>query len=335
MSENRFNVVITDCDHGFIDPEQEIMDNIDAELILCQLKTEEELIAACKDADGLINQYTLISRKVAENLPRCKVISRYGVGVDSIDIEAATELGIIIANVPDYSTSEVADHAASLLLTCYRKIITANDAVKAGIWDYQVMYPIYSSEKSTVGLFGMGQIGRAFTKRMLAFGFNVIAHDPYIKEKIAGIQMVDFDTLISESDFISIHCPLTKTTYHRFGEEEFKKMKKNTIIINSARGSIIDEAALIKALQKKWIAGAALDVLEKEPPDPANPLLKMDNVIITPHGAWFSVASRIELKKRTAQNVAMVLQGIAPRNIVNPEVLGKARANISATNLCS
>ncbi|MBW2149306.1 MAG: C-terminal binding protein [Deltaproteobacteria bacterium] len=329
MGEKRFNVVITDCDHGFIDPEREVMESIDAELILRQLKTEEEVIAACKDTDGLINQYTLITGKVMENLPRCKVIARYGVGVDSIDIEAATERGIIVANVPDYGTTDVANHAAALLLTCYRKIMTANNAVKTGTWDYQVMYPIEPSRQSTVGLLGIGRIGRAFTERMLAFDFTVIANDPYVTEHIPGIRIVDFDTLLAESDFISIHCPLTNSTYHLLGEKEFEKMKNTAVIVNTARGALIDEAALIRALQKGWIAGAALDVLEKEPPDPANPLLTMDNVIITPHAAWFSVASRIEVKKRTAQNVAAVLQGIAPKNIVNPEVLGKTRANIA------
>lgn len=328
MAKDRFKVVITDCDHGFIDPEKTVMGEIDADLILGQYKTRERLIAGCKDADGLIIQYAPLTREVQEQLPHCKVMSRYGVGVDTIDLEAASDLGIIVANVPDYCMDEVSDHAVSFLFGFFRKVFTTNSAVKSGTWDFRVTDPLYEAGSSTIGILGLGRIGKAFARKMLAMGFRIIAHDPYLEERVEGVQMVDFETLLTESDFLSIHCPLDQSTYHYLGEEEFRKMKKTSVLINTARGPIVDEAALTGALQRGEIAGAALDVMEKEPPDPKSPLLRMDNVIMTPHAAWFSVRSRIELKRRTALNVALVLQGVAPKDIVNAEVLAKTRAKV-------
>jgi len=328
MEKNMFKVVITDCDHGSIEEEKREFGRIGAELILAQIKEEEDLIRVCKDADGLLNQYALLTRKVLEKLPECKVIGRYGVGIDSVDLKAATDLGIIVANVPDYCVDEVADQALSMILALIRKTVFFDQKAKSNQWDFRQGRPIRRIKGKTLGLIGSGRIGLEVAKRISAFGVRVITFDPYLKKTPDGIELMDFDTVLKESDFISIHCPLNESTRHLLGEKEFQKMEKKPLIINTSRGPIIDEMALIQALTKRQVSGAGLDVLEKEPPDPQNPLLKMENVIIAPHISFYSEESISELKRRTAENVSSVLLGKWPRSVVNQEVKGKTRAVI-------
>ena len=328
MEKNKFKVVITDCDHGSIEEEKKEFGRIGAELILAQIKEEEDLIRVCKDADGLLNQYALLTRKVLEKLPKCKVIARYGVGVDSVDLKAATDLGIIVANVPDYCVDEVADQALSMILALIRKTVFFDQKVKSNQWDFRQGRPIHRIKGKTLGLIGSGRIGLEVAKRISAFGVRVITFDPYLQKTPEGIELMDFDTVLKESDFISIHCPLNESTRHLLGEKEFQKMEKKPLIINTSRGPIIDEMALIQALTKRQVSGAGLDVLEKEPPDPQNPLLKMENVIIAPHISFYSEESISELKRRTAENVSSVLLGKWPRSVVNQKVKGKTRAVI-------
>jgi D-3-phosphoglycerate dehydrogenase len=322
-------VVITDCDHGSIEEEKNELGRIGAELILAQVKEEDDLIRVCKDADGLLNQYALLTRRVLENLPNCKVVSRYGVGVDSVDLKAATDLGIIVANVPDYCMDEVANQAISMLLGLMRKVVFFDHKVKSGQWDFRLGIPIHRTMGKTMGLIGCGRIGLEVAKKISAFGVRVIAFDPYIEKSHEVIELKDFDTVLRESDFISIHCPLNDSTRHLLGEREFRKMEKKPLIINTSRGPIIDEKALIQALINGQISGVGLDVLEKEPPEPQNPLLKMDNVILSPHISFYSEESISELKRRTAENVSSVLLEKWPRSVVNREVRGKTRASIS------
>jgi len=326
MGGYQYKVVITDCDHDSIEEEKEELSRIGAELILVQVREEQDVIQSCHDADGIINQYSLLNRRVLENLPKCKVISRYGVGVDSIDLKAATELGIIIANVPDYCIDEVANQTIAMLLALTRKIAFFDKKVKSGQWDFRLGIPIYRAQGKILGLIGCGRIGLEVGKRIQSFGIKVIAFDPFIKSLPEGIELKSLDELLSIADFISIHCPLNDSTFHLIGENEFKKMKKRPIIINTSRGSIIDEKALIWALNEGLISGAGLDVLEKEPPNLDNPLLNMDNVILSPHVGFYSVESIKELKRRAAENVANVLTGICPKSVVNCEVIGKSRA---------
>jgi len=328
MEKNKFKVVITDCDHGSIEEEKREFGRIGAELILAQIKEEEDLIRVCKDADGLLNQYALLTRKVLEKLPECKVIGRYGVGIDSVDLRAATDLGIIVANVPDYCVDEVADQALSMILALIRKTVFFDQKAKSNQWDFRQGRPIHRIKGKTLGLIGSGRIGLEVAKRISAFGVRVITFDPYLQKTPEGIELMDFDTVLKESDFISIHCPLNESTRHLLGEKEFQKMQKKPLIINTSRGPIIDEVALIQALTKRQVSGAGLDVLEKEPPDPQNPLLKMENVIIAPHISFYSEESISELKWRTAENVSSVLLGKWPRSVVNQEAKGKTRAVI-------
>jgi D-3-phosphoglycerate dehydrogenase len=329
MKPHNLRVVITECDHGSIEEEKGELGLIGAELILAQVKEEEDLIQVCKNADGLINQYALLTRRVLEHLPNCKVISRYGVGVDSVDLKAATDLGIIVANVPDYCIDEVSNQTLAMILTLIRKTAFFDQKVKSNQWDFHLGIPIYRIHGKTLGLIGCGKIGLEVAKKIYAFGVQVIAFDPYIQKAGEGIELTDLDTVLRKSDIISIHCPLNGSTRHLMGEREFKKMKKKPILINTSRGPIVDEIALIQALKEGHISGAGLDVLEKEPPDLQNPLLKMDNVILSPHVGFYSVESISELKRRTAENVSAVLLGKLPKSVVNREVIGKTRVVLS------
>ena len=328
MERHPYRVVITDCDQGSIEEEKDEFGKIGAELILVQVQEERELIRACREADGLLNQYAPLTRRVLENLPNCKVISRYGVGVDSVDLKAATDLGIIVANVPDYCMDEVADQTVSMLLGLIRKTAFFDQKVKSGQWDFRIGIPIYRTKGKTMGLVGCGKIGLEVAKRISAFGVRVITFDPYLEKAPQGVELKDFDTVLKESDFISVHCPLNDSTKHLIGERAFKKMGKKPFLLNTSRGPIVDEKALIQALEQGLISGAGLDVLEKEPPDLLNPLLKMENVILTPHVSFYSVESISELKRRTAKNVSEVLMGRRPGSVVNREVMGKTRASI-------
>ena len=329
MEYPSWKVIITDCDHGSVEEEKEEFGRIGAELILAQVQEEKDLIRACKGADGLLNQYALLTRRVLENLPKCKVIARYGVGVDSVDLKAATDLGIIVANVPDYCIDEVADQAIAMTLALIRKTVFFDQKVKSNQWDFRQGEPIHRIKGKIMGLIGSGRIGLEVARRIFAFGVRVIAFDPYLEKAPEWIELKDLDTVLKESDFISIHCPLNESTRHLIGEKEFKKMEKKPLLINTSRGPIIDENALIQALMEGRLSGAGLDVLEKEPPDLQNPLLKMKNVILSPHISFYSVESISELKRRTAENVSSVLLGKWPRSVVNREVIGKTRASIS------
>jgi D-3-phosphoglycerate dehydrogenase len=265
---------------------------------------------------------------VFERLPNCKVVSRYGVGVDSVDLKAATDLGIIVANVPDYCMDEVSNQTISMILTLIRKTAFFDQKVKSGHWDFRMGIPIYRTRGKTLGLVGCGKIGQEVAKKISSFGVRVISFDPYLEKAPEGIELTDFDTVLKESDFISIHCPLNESTRHLIGEKEFSKMAKKPILVNTSRGPIMDDKALIEALAEGRISGAGLDVLEKEPPDPHNPLLKMENVVLSPHISFYSVESISELKRRTAKNVSSVLLGKWPKSVVNREVVGKTRGSL-------
>jgi len=326
MKEEKYRIVITDCDHGSIEEEEEEFHRIGASLTLAQVREEEDIIQTCNEADGLIIQYALLTRRVIEHLKHCKVISRYGVGVDSVDLKAATDFGIIVANVPDYCIDEVSNHTIAMLLSLVRKTAFFDKKVKEGQWDFRLGIPIHRLQGKTLGLIGCGKIGLAVAKKISPFGLKAIAFDPYLQKVEEGVELTDLETLLKRSDFISIHCPLNESTKHLIGENEFKKMERKPILINTSRGPIIDENALVNALEKGLVSGAGLDVLEREPPDPKNPLLKMENVILSPHVGFYSVESIKELKRRTAENVSAVLMGKWPKSVVNQEVVGKTRA---------
>lgn len=320
MSDKKNKIVITDCDHPSVDIEKTVFQTINAEVTLENCRTEEDVIAVASDSDGIINQYAPITKKVIQALSKCKVISRYGVGVDNIDIEAATDKNIVVANVPDYCVDEVSTHAMSLILACARGLTILDRKVREKKWDFTIVKPLFRTEGQIVGLFGLGRIARKVAQKALGFGFKVIAYDPYVSEVEGCIKLVDFDNLLRSADFISIHAPLTTETRYSFGENELRKMKKNSFLINTSRGPLVNEKDLYRALKKRWITGAALDVMEEEPPDWKNPLFTLDNAIFTPHISFYSEESYKELKTKTAEAVIAVLAGDKPRSAVNSQV---------------
>ncbi len=323
MRDKKFKIVITDCDHPSVEIEKDIFSEINHEFYLESCQTEDDVIAVAADADGIMNQYAPFTRRVIESLKMCKVICRYGVGVDNIDLEAATEHHIIVANVPDYCIDEVSTHTLGLILASARKITFLDRRIREKVWDFTIAKPIFRTQGKILGLFGLGKIARMVAQKALGFGFKVIAYDPYVSVSDSKIEMVDLEHLLSDSDFISIHVPLTEETKHSFGERELGRMKKNAFLINTSRGPIVDEKALYKALKEKWIAGAALDVMEKEPPSWEDPLLKFENVIMTPHISFYSEESYRELKTKAAGAVLAVLKGERPLSVANPQVLKK------------
>jgi D-3-phosphoglycerate dehydrogenase len=309
-----YKVILTDYEFENLQYEEEVFQNsgLDIEFIKVQCKTEEEVIEHAKDADAILNQYAPVSRRVIESLQNTKIISRYGVGVNTIDLDAAKEKRITVANVPDYGMEEVSNHALALLLSWARKVTLLNNEVKKGNWDFKACVPIHRFNEQTVGVLGFGRIPRRLIEKVKPLGFKTVAYDPFVSaEEMAavGVEKMELDDLIRHADYLSVHVPLIPDTYHLINEERLSKMKRNAVIINTARGPIIDEKALADALKKGIIAGAALDVTEEEPVSINSPLLQMDNVIITPHSAWYSEEAMIELRQKAAKNIVQVLSG--------------------------
>lgn len=325
----KWKVFITDWEFADLCYEEEVLRHDQIELVPVQCRTEEEVMTVCRSADALINQYAPISRKVIAALDHCKAISRYGVGVNTIDLEAATEKGICVSNVPDYCKDEVADHALALLLSWTRKVTLANQYVKGGRWDFKVTKPIYRLRGRVLGLVGFGMIPQSLAEKVKPLGLQVIAYDPYVKEEFAkerGVKLVTLEELCQQADLISVHAPLTKSTTGMISKDQFRLMKKEAVIINTSRGPVIDEGALIEALSNGEIAGAALDVLVEEPIRPNHPLLSMDNVILTPHVAWYSNEAAAEMRNKAAKGILDVLVNREyPKYLVNKEVKSKVQ----------
>ena len=304
----------------------------DIDVVEGRVSTEEDMVDLMADVDGAqVGVWPLTSRRVLENCPRLKVVSRFGVGVDSIDLDAATELGVLVCNVPGSNTSEVADHAMALLLALTRKIVDASNTVREGVWkdDPKRNASYYGSVRRiaghVVGVIGFGNIGRAFTNRVRGFGpSEIIAFDPYVSQidaDIYGVKMVSLETLLSTSDYITIHSSATEETYHLINESSLATMKSSALLINTARGPIVDGAALANALEKGVIEGAGLDVTEQEPIESDDPLLFLENCIVTPHVAGFSPTFLEDCAIRQAENIIFALSGRKPHGLANPEVI--------------
>ncbi len=318
-------VVITDYEYPNIDQERAIITGSGAELAAFQVKDEEGLIEIVRDADAVVVQYANITPKVIKAMEHCKMIIKYGIGVNNIDSMAATEKGIYICNVPDYGIDEVSNHAIAMMLALAKKLPIVTKSLRGGEWGYLSTIPLFRLQDSTLGLVGLGRIPSLVAKKMSGFGMNILAYDPYAKEDYArsqGVTLVDFDTLIERSDFVSVHCPQTEETTHLFNKEVFTRMKKTAFLINTARGPIVDQTALIEALKSGEIAGAGLDVFEQEPIEKDSELLKMDNVIATPHCAWYSEQAITTLQRKIAEEVINVLKGNKPFNCTNKVALG-------------
>ena len=285
---------------------------------------EDGMIAALRDADAVIIVASPMTRAVMSACEGLKVVVRTGVGYDVIDVPAATELGVIVVNVPDIWIREVANHALALLLAFNRKIITLDRQVHAGTWGGGVPGAFTGSlHGETIGIVGLGNIGSAFARRIAAFETTVIAFDPYVNDAhfdALGVERVSLEQLAERSDYVSVHTLLNKETHHLIGEKFFRRMKPTAILINTSRGPVVDEQGLTRALDEKRLAGAALDVWENEPVGADHPLLKMDNVIATPHAAYFSSPAVAQVPRRCGEEVARVLTGQRPLHVVNPEI---------------
>jgi D-3-phosphoglycerate dehydrogenase len=316
-------IVVTDSVFPNLDAARKVLAKIDAVLELVPEPTHQAIAKAIRNADGILVTYAKITADMIRQMTRCRVISRFGIGVDNVDVVAATEAGIVVTRVPDYCLEEVADHTMALLLGLARQVSLASSQVHAGEWSLSGLLPIHRLRGNVLGLVGFGQIPQLVAPRAKAFGLQVIAFDPYASSEVlaaAGIARVEFEDLIARSDFISIHAPLTPETQNLFSAATFCKMKSSAFLINTARGPIVDETALADALDGNEIAGAALDVLPKEPPTDS-PLFGRNNVILTPHVSFYSVESLVDLQRRAAEEVLRAMSGAPPRHPVNSEVL--------------
>lgn len=326
----RPKVVITDYDYGNIDIERAILEEAGAEVVALQAKSEDDLLDAVRDCFAIMNQYARVGARTIAAMERCKVIARYGVGVDIVDVDAATAKGILVTNVRDYCTEEVADHAVSLWLALARGLFPYDRATHQGVWRWQSAAPLHRLRGRTVGIVSFGKIGQAIAARARAFGTEIIVYDPYLPLGVAeahGARKVDKPTLLSLSDVVMMQVPMTEETRHFLGEGEFRAMKRGAIVINTGRGPTIDNRALYKALTEGWIAAAGLDDPEEEPAKKAewspagNPLFTLPNVIVTPHAAYYSEESIHSAREIAASEVARVLTGQQPRNPVNADRL--------------
>jgi D-3-phosphoglycerate dehydrogenase len=318
-------VVITDHRFPNVDHERRAVEAAGGELVVGQAADQAQLIELCRDADGVLVTRAPVTRRVVEVMERCRIIVRDGVGVDCVDVAAATELGIIVANVPDYCVDEVSDHALALLLMLSRQMVPAIDVAKQDDWPLNKLPPLRRLRGQTCGLFGCGRIGSLFAQKVSALGMQVLVHDPYLAAAHAkdwGAELVSFGDLLERSDFISIHAPLNQETRHRFGEAAFARMKPNAFLINVSRGGQIDETALLNAVDTGRIAGAGLDVLESETaltPVRAR-LVRHPKIIVTPHTAWLSQEAVTTLQARAIEQVLVCFRGEIPYGVVNPQV---------------
>ena len=323
-------VVLTDYVWESLEVEKKTLAGL-AELVALQTKKPDEFIAEAKDCDALLNTYAgPITADVMAQMPRCKIIARYGIGVDTIDLDAATQAGIIVTNNPTYCIEEVAEHTMALLLSAARKIAFYDRQVRAGQWAVPPGKPLYRLSGSTLGLVGYGNIARQVAVRAAAFGMRVLFADPFIKAGQFDTpgEKTELPAMLATADYISLHPPLMPQTRKMINDEAFSRMKPNAILINCARGPIVDTEALVRALDAGKIAGCALDTIDPEPlPDP-HPLRGRENVIINPHAAWYSEQAMVGLQAGAPGEVRRVLSGEWPINVVNRAVKGKSRAGL-------
>ena len=323
----RFKVVVTDPGYKSYASEKKVLAAADAELVgPVAWRDPCELVAFCQGAHGLLVRQAPIDRALIEGLPTLKVIARYGIGVDNVDLQAATERGVVVANVLGYCVEEVSDQALALLLACARKLVDHDKRVRAGEWDIGPKDPVYRLAGKTLGLVGYGSIPRRLHEKVAGWRFRVLVHDPYLKPeaaKKAGVKLVDLDTLLKESDYVSVHAPSNRETFHMINDDRLSLMKPTAVLVNTARGPVIDESALALALKRGRPAAAGLDVYEKEPLPEDSPLRKLSNVVLTDHAGWYSEESIEELQTETALAAAAVLKGERPKSVVNPKVYEK------------
>jgi len=311
-------VVITDLDHDNVDPERSVLDGHDVELRVLQCRTPEEVAAQAGDADVLINQYVPITAEALDALPRCRLVVRYGVGVDNVDVEAAAARGVWVANVPDYGRDEVADHTLALALAVLRGVVALDRSVREGTWDLEAARPLRRLSTLTYGVVGCGAIGTAVAGRAAGLGMRVLGYDVPQVRSAPPIERVPLEAVLLSSDVVSLHAALTPDTHYLIGAAALGRMRPSAFLVNTARGGLVDAAALLAALDAGELAGAALDVLEGEPPDELGwRLARHPKVVMTPHAAWYSEEAFHTLKTEVAREALRVLEGGRPRSPVN------------------
>jgi len=319
-----FLVIHTDPHHTDFSHEQTELDAIGARLRPLNVTTEAEVAATCRDADALLVTYAKIGKTALAGMPKLKIIVRTGVGYDSLDLPAATARKVMVANVPDYCISDLAEHTMALLLAWWRRIVDLERQVRTEGWGRPVK-PVYRLEGKTLGIFGMGRMGQALAVRARGFGLNLLGHDPHIPPAAftaCGVASVDLETLLRSSDIVTIHSLLNAETRGVICESTLRMMKPSALIVNTARGGIIQTDHLVRAIREGWIAGAALDVTDPEPLPMDHALRSLPRVLLTPHAAWYSEEAEPELRRRAARTIVQALRGERPATLLNPEVSG-------------
>jgi len=326
-NNNRPLVVHIDAQESPLELERQALAGIDCEIVSVAVSSEGEIIEAAKDATVILNDHSPVTAAMVDQLTNCKLIIRYGHGYDTVDVDACTQSGIIVTNIAGSTSEEVSNHALSLLMACARELKRLDLATTSGRWgevySRSILNRIYGE---TVGIVGFGWIGRAMARKCKALGMNVLVNDPYVGEHLAveyAVEFVSKSELLSRADYVTLHVPHLDGTHHYIDESALSQMKPSAYLINTARGPVVHEEALVSALQQNKIAGAGIDVYEQEPLSPDNPILRMKNVICTPHVAGSSDIGWQTIRRRAGEEAARVLRGERPNVVVNPEVLGR------------
>jgi len=320
----KLRLLITDRAWADCSIERSILEPIGIEVVESPRVDEGTLAELARDADAIGTCWAQVTERVIRASPRCRIVSRLGIGLDNISVATATELGIPVTNVPDYCISEVSDHALALILACARNVAYFHLRTKGGEYRLAGAPPMKRLAGATLGLIGFGGIARALLPKARAIGFKVVAHSQHGDDHGTNCPMVSLDELLAQSDFVSLHVPLTESTAQLIGPRELHLMRASAFLVNTSRGGLIDHAALWRAISQGRLAGAALDVFDPEPPDLSQPLFQDERVIVTPHAAFTSAESLRELRTRAAHQIAQALQGLRPENVVNPQVYDRA-----------
>ena len=313
-------VLVTDYAWPDLEIERTVLAGSGAEVVAAPEGTEETLVKWAADADAIMTCWAQVTSPVILAAPRLQVVARFGIGLDNIAVETATGRGIPVTYVPDYCVVEVADHALALLMACARNVAFFHHQTKQGLYDMKAGRPMRRLRGQVLGLAGMGRIARALMPGATGIGLKVIAWSASGNDHGTGVEMVAFDELLARSDYLSLHVPITPSTAKLIESAALTRMKPTAFLINTSRGGLVDHDALLSALEADQLAGAALDVFDPEPPDLDQPLFRDERVIVTPHAAFVSVESLEELRTRAARQVADVLAGRRPENVVNPQV---------------
>jgi D-3-phosphoglycerate dehydrogenase / 2-oxoglutarate reductase len=325
----RFKVLITDYAWPTLAVEEAALPQ--AELIVADTD-DEQMIHQAAEVDAILTCWRTVPPAALEAAKRCRIVSRYGIGLDNIPVDHATQLGMVVTNVPDFCLDEVSDHALALLLACARKVVDYAQATRAGVWNLQAGRPMRRLRGQTLGLVGYGNIARRLATKARALGLEIVAYTPRLApDALApwGHAVNDLHELLAVADYVSLHVPLTEETTGLMDAAALRAMKPTAFLINTSRGAVVHEAALVKAIESGWIAGAALDVMAQEPPPADHPLLRLPQVIVTPHAAFASTEATVELIQKAAANVAAALRGETPATVVNPAVLGQENCRLA------